>query len=420
MAVTRDDVARLRENDPRTPMPEADMPAYLAGRPMDPLAIPPDPLPPLAGLPFMHTGAAAVIVGPTGGGRSALIQAGFYDAARASLRAVYLGSEISEAEFNARAAALAAARGDDLDSALQRELAGVRYLDLAETILAAWSDPDTWVAGVTTAYELVGIDPVSAVASALMLDFDKSNDDWVRFFDKLIQPLTARGVAVLLVDNVGHAEEAKRRAKGASAKSDRADLTFSCSPSTQPAGLLVKAQKVRSVRAGFRRGDEWLFEKDTQRITPRGEVESRAPTFRPTRLMQRASEVIEDNDGLSRNAIRTAVGGRSENIGLALELLIQEGYVDTARQGQTNRHTSIKPFRDATSSTVSQPVPNRFPDTVHEPGPPVPGPLRPELVPVPVQLHTTDSLVAAVSAGEISDTDAEAEWQRIEREAGAA
>jgi hypothetical protein len=34
----------------------------------------------------------------------------------------------------------------------------------------------------------VVIDPVSAVASAPDLDFDKSNDDWVRFYDRLVQP----------------------------------------------------------------------------------------------------------------------------------------------------------------------------------------------------------------------------------------
>src|SRR5207248_289693 len=120
-----------------------------------------------------------------------------------------------------------------------------------------------WVEGIVACYELLAIDPLSAVASALDLDFDKSNAEFIRFYDRLVQSLTTRGVAVAMVDNVGHAEDAKRRAKGASAKSDRADLTFSCTLSTNPVGLIVKAQKVRSVRAGFQRGDEWLFGKDT-------------------------------------------------------------------------------------------------------------------------------------------------------------
>src|SRR5439155_26300108 len=140
-----------------------------------------------------------------------LVQAALYDAARAGLRCAYLGSEITGEEFNARAAGIATARGDELDEMLRQELGAVRYLDLFEIIAKAWREPDSWLAGAR-AYAVVVIDPVSAVASALSLDFDKSNDDWVRFFDRLIQPVTAAGVAVLLVDNVGHAEEAKRRA----------------------------------------------------------------------------------------------------------------------------------------------------------------------------------------------------------------
>jgi hypothetical protein len=194
------------------------------------------------------------------------------------------------------------------------------------------------------------------------LDFDKSNDDWVRFYDKLVRPLTAGGVTVLLLDNVGHADEAKRRAKGASAKSDRADLTFSCALCAEPVGLLIKAHKVRSVRAGFQRGDEWLFLKDTQRIEQRGTADR--PVFRPTKIMQRVSEAIEADEGLTRNAIRTAVGGRAEYVTLALELLASEGYVAADRDGQALHHRSVKPYREDTESTGSIPSPHQVPDPV--------------------------------------------------------
>src|SRR5439155_21810029 len=154
---------------------------------------------------------------------------------------------------------------------------------------------------------------------------------------------------------VGHAEEAKRRAKGASAKSDRADLTFSCSLSAEPAGLLLRAHKVRSIRASFARGDEWLFAKGGQTIERR-EGGGGSEPFRPTRLMQRTSEVIEQAPGLSRNAIRAAVKGRSEHVSLALELLIGEGYV-------SKQHASIKPYREP-PFPVSQPFPTVSPETV--------------------------------------------------------
>ncbi len=67
---------------------------WLTGTPMDPAAAPTDPLPTLPGFPYLLAGTGAVIVGPTGAGRSSLIEAGLYDGARHGLRAAYLGSEV--------------------------------------------------------------------------------------------------------------------------------------------------------------------------------------------------------------------------------------------------------------------------------------------------------------------------------------
>jgi hypothetical protein len=373
MPITRADVAVLRANDPRTPRngsTDADGSTpeqldWLAGTPMDPAATVAEPLPSLAGFPFGHAGSGAVIVGPTGGGRSALIEACLYDAARGGLRCAYLGCEVTEPEFNARAAVLARSRGDNVNDELRDSLAHVRYLNLASVIVQAWQDPAIWAEGIVARYDVAAIDPLSAVASALDLNFDQSNSEFVTFYDRLVQPLTTRGVSVVMVDNIGHAEDAKSRAKGASAKSDRADLTFSCSSSASPVGLIVKAQKVRSVRAGHQRGDEWLFLKDTQRIERRGE-DGRA-TFRPTAIMERVSKALEDDEGLSGNAIRTTIGGRAEYVNLALELLITEGYIEVRKDGQAHRHYSIKPYREDADSANrvhrDQPWPNRVPDT---------------------------------------------------------
>jgi hypothetical protein len=382
---------------------EAQTDDWLTGTPMDPAAVPPEPLPPLAGFPFLHRGAGAVIVGPTGGGRSALVQACLYDAGLTGLSCAYLGSEVTPGEFNARAAVLAQRRGDTMDDETRQRLGHIRYLELGSVITKAWrleaSRDSTrdfvarmnsasgeqpvaseshapWADLIADRYQVVAIDPLSAVASALDLDFDKSNAEFIRFYDRLIQPLTRRGVTVILVDNVGHAEEAKSRAKGASAKSDRADLTFACSTATNPPGLAIKAVKVRSVRAGFQRGDEWLFLKDNQRIIRRGHsTEADRPTFRPTTIMQRVSEAVEHDAGLTRNSIRAAVGGRAEYVTLALELLISEGFIDAEKDGQALHHRSAKPYRSATESTKSQPGPNQVPD-------PVPGTKSPESLPL--------------------------------------
>src|SRR5262249_39993354 len=153
---------------------------------------------------------------------------------------------------------------------------------------------DGWVNGIAAAYDLVVIDPLSSVASALDLNFDQSNAEFVKFYDRLVQPLTVRGITVVIVENVGHALEAKSRAKGASAKQDRAALTFSCSLISPPPGLVIRAHKVRTVRAAFQRGDEWIFDRDTQTIERRHTAAGDQPeTFRPTVLMQRVAELVE-------------------------------------------------------------------------------------------------------------------------------
>lgn len=351
----------------------------LDGCPMDPASVPTEPLPTLPGFPYLHRGAAAVIVGPTGGGRSSLVQAGAYDAARANLRVAYLGSEITPAEFNARAADLAARRGDTVDEALRGELARVRYLDLASVVARAWEVPQAWVDEAIKRFDIIIIDPLSAVASTLGLDFDKSNAEFVRFYDRLVQPVAAAGAAVVMLDNVGHAHEAKTRAKGASAKSDRADLTFSCTLQATPQALIITAHKVRTVRAPFHRGAEWTFDRATQRITERDTPAEPPPAFRPTVLMERVSRALEAEPGLSKNAVRAAVKGRGKHVDLALDLLVAEGNAERRRDGQTHHHHIVRAYRqadDPTVSTASAPCPEHVPDTAEETVSTVSPPLR--------------------------------------------
>lgn len=306
---------------------------WLAGAPMDPAAIPPEPLPTLAGVPFLFPGSGVLIIGPTGGGRSSLIEAVLYDAALAGVAAAYLGHEVTDVEFNARAAKLAEIRGHPIDAELCAGLARVRYLDLTDTICHAWEHPTEWADGIVERFQIVGIDPLSAVESALGLNFEQRNTDYIAFYDKLIQPLTRRGVIVLKADNIGHALEAQGRAKGASAKHDRADIALSCSLTSNPVGLRITAKKVRSSRAPFRRGDEWIFDRDTQAVRAAGEPEAEQP-FRPTVLMEKVSTYLEDaGKAVSKRAIRADVPGRNEYIDQALNVLVQEHHITRDTDG---------------------------------------------------------------------------------------
>ena len=237
---------------------------WLIGRPMDPLATPAEPLAPLAGLPWMHPGMAAIVPGPSGKGRSSLVQAGAYDAARAGLRVAYLGGEVTGDEFDARAAVLVTRREDDAEE-VRDSLANVRYLDLRDTLAAAWADSPGWVRQVAARYDVVIVDPLGDALAALPLD--DRNSDYRKFYVRLIEPLTAAGVAVVMLDNVGHAEGASERPIEQSAKIHKTDLMFACSVHVDPVGLLIRCTKRRSERCAFKVGDAWLFDEATRTLS---------------------------------------------------------------------------------------------------------------------------------------------------------
>ena len=156
----------------------------------------------------MHPGMAAIISGPSGKGRSSVIQACLYDAARQGIRSAYLGSEVTKPEFNARAALLAKKRGDDAKQ-IRTEVAIVRYLDLTNTLAAAWQRSEKWVKGVAGRYDLVVIDPLNDALAATKSKHE--NEDYVTFYMRLVQPLVDAGVAVVILANVGHAEDAQEQ-----------------------------------------------------------------------------------------------------------------------------------------------------------------------------------------------------------------
>jgi hypothetical protein len=305
-----------------------------------------DPLPPLKGFPFLYRSAGALLSGPTGAGRSSLAQACAYDAALDGMNVAYLGSEVTLPEFNARAVDLVSRRGNDEEN--EEQLARVRYLNLASVVRRAWNEPIAWAEGAAR-FDVVILDPLSSVASAAGLDFDRDNAQFVDFYDRIVQPLVSAGTSVLMLDNIGHGEDSKKRAKGVSAKQDRADVTLSCRVRTAPSlSLIITCRKVRSVRAPFAYGDQWLFAREDQRVTvyKGAEAEANSADFRPTGLMEKVSLFVEGNSGCSGKDVRDAVSGRTEYVSLALKQLVHEGYVEeTPEPGNRLAHASIVPFR---------------------------------------------------------------------------
>jgi hypothetical protein len=237
--------------------------------------------------------------------------------------------------------------------------------------------------GVSEAYALLGLDP-------------SDNLDVARFLATIPRPIAEHGAAVLELDHVPKSKDARGRyALGAQHKLAGIAVAYSTDiikpPSRTDAGLIkLRIEKDRHghVRGHAQGGVIALVHitpaDDGQRVTvtlePPDRAENEAGEFRPTLLMSRVSEYVNDEPGASRNTIQRSVSGRGEWIDKALHLLISEGYIDRRKEGQTYAHYSLRDFTPQPGPTESQPSPG------NSRGNRVPGspPLRdPDPVPTP-------------------------------------
>lgn len=71
-----------------------------------------------------------------------------------------------------------------------------------------------------------------------------------------------------------------------------------------------------------------------------------AIVFRPTLIMKKVSDILAVQPGLTKNSIISAAGTRKDHTAHAVELLINEGFVEVKKHGQGHHHTLIKPFEE--------------------------------------------------------------------------
>ncbi|MBF9315816.1 AAA family ATPase [Mycobacteroides chelonae] len=209
-----------------------------------------------------------------------------------------------------------------------------------------------------------------------------SADDFTRAYNRVLQPLANTGAAVLLIDHLAKNKEsrqlgpmgsmAKRRAVGGLCMRVVRERPFAPGDGGA-ARLLVNKDRHGGVRAHAQTsrggGDEQLIgtflldrENDgtsSWRVTP-PQSDSAATAehteFRPTALMERASQVIEQNPGkLTRNGIAEQTGGRKRTALSAVDLLAREGYL-TSTEERYPRYTSTKPYRQ-----VDDPCSDHYP-----------------------------------------------------------
>lgn len=231
--------------------------AVLGALPVDVRAATLDPFDPLPGAPFLVPGATAQLAGPEGSGKSQVAQIIAYDVALAGGCALYLAGEVTLDEFRTRARDISEARDGELtDEAAKVWRERVAFADVGDALPAIWRHLDAWSV-VCAEFSFIVLDAVSDAGAALGLKFARDNDDWGAFFQAFVKPCQGR-VALLMLDNVGHGEDAKTRALGASAKGHKVDIRLSSKSRDRPLSLVITAEKVRPRRAPFRKGARWV------------------------------------------------------------------------------------------------------------------------------------------------------------------
>jgi hypothetical protein len=236
--------------------------------------------------------------------------------------------------------------------------------------------------GMSEAYSLCGLDPYS-------------NADAAKFLQLIPRPIATRGAAVALIDHVVKDSQARGRfALGAGHKLAGVSVAYGIEVITPPSRshtgqLKILIQKDRHGRIREHAGGgkapvialAHIAPQDagarvTVTLTPPDDTEPDTGAFRPTNLMEKVSRYVADHPGATRNQIKADVPGNTQARDLALQILVDDGYLTRTKRGQAHHHTSLRAFPDdPTGPPVptglkpvpetgnSQPVPRSHPPT---------------------------------------------------------
>jgi hypothetical protein len=214
-------------------------------------------------------------------------------------------------------------------------------------------------------WSLIVLDGVNAAMTLLGLDLEK-NKDATHFSQTVLRPLKRTGAAVVTIDHVTKNKDTRGN-YAIGAQSKRADID-GCSLAVevvQPFGrgmagklrLTVMKDRpgnVRSVCGQAKNAgvvdlvsteDGVTMKVHAPDLRPSGE----RPAFRPTAIMEKVSKFLEIVPGeASKIAIEKEVDGRRENVRQALDVLVDERYVErTIGARGAVLHRSVTPYRQA-------------------------------------------------------------------------
>jgi hypothetical protein len=289
---------------------------------------------------WLLVGKRYLLVAKAGSGKSLVALVVAVDVVGAGGTVAIVDVENGEDEYARRLDDVLRARGDEgLEDACRDRLRYYAYPRLS----GSWGE-DEWAAAFE-GVDLVVFDSSRLILSAHGLAED-SNDDYASFADSRLVPLSQAGTATLVLDNTGHDQD---RARGAKAKDDLNEVVY----------LVKVAERFGRDVSGAVRLARHRDRFDLPRAlkVPLGggtygpvavddtATDVEREDFRPTTLMERITEALELDPGLSVTKLREAVPGNTRAKDHALRLLVAEGYVRVEKQGQAKRHFAERLYR---------------------------------------------------------------------------
>ena len=340
-----------------------DLSAVLDGTLVTPV---PTLMPRADGKALLYAGLVHSFHGESESGKSLLLQA-------ESARLIAAGQDVLFVDFESDAASVVE-RLLAFGAAPAAVLAHFHYVRPAADPYRNAGERVAWDELLTRPYALAVIDGVTDALGIFGAE-TKDNDSITEFNRRVPRRIADKtGAAVALVDHVAKDSDSRGRfAIGGQAKMSALTGAAYVVEVLEVLGrglrgvIVVRCAKdrpgnVRPYCGPWRKGDRTqeaariVVDSRTPGATivtveaPRIGNEPAAP-FRPTALMERASRIVEDAPGLSRNGLTTKMGGKKETAAAAVEVLVLEGYL-TRAPGVNNsqQHTAVRPYRQANDS----------------------------------------------------------------------
>jgi hypothetical protein len=329
-----------RESEPdqtrsRTSWWPRDLAGVIAGQEDEP---PPTVLARADGAALFYTGKVNAILGESESGKTWILLLAVAQTLANGGTVTYLDFEDAPAGIVSRLRALGVP---------DTHLARLHYMDPDETLHAAASD-DLREHLDQAAADLIGIDGVNAAMTLLGLDLN-DNGDATKFAQLLLKPLARTGGAVVMVDHVPKAKE--QRGKGGIGAQAKRAMMNGCALSVEvvePFGrgmngrLRIFVDKdrpghVRAVSKEARYAGMAVLTSDAE--TGAVTVTINAPDLTipgadkaagdHLMLMEAVSDhLFENPPKTSVTGIALALSRRKEDVGAALDELVDRGYVD--------------------------------------------------------------------------------------------